>query len=67
MLTRLLPKFISTSYVVESILMQRYLKFLQLQLPVLSDNHTASVIPVLYHPRAVKYIYNGSKKGSPVH
>lgn len=60
-LTGLAPKFIFTSYIVESNLMyQRYMKFSQLWLPVLSDNKTASVIPVLYHPCAVKYIYNGS-------
>lgn len=59
--TGLVPKLIFTSYIVESILMhQRYLSFLQLWLLVLSDNNTASVIPVLYHPHAMEYIYNGS-------
>lgn len=60
-LTGLAPKFMFTSYRVESnLIYQRYMEFLQVWLPMLSDNKTASAIPILYHPCAVKCIYNGS-------
>lgn len=62
--TGLTPKFIFIAYIVESNEAEEKKseidEVLQLWLPMLCGNKTASVIPGMCCPCAMKYFYNGS-------